>query len=269
MGSIVAAREETFRWEVFIWVSLTAISLQILSNLSNDYGDYISGVDNESRLGPQRMTQSGAISENNMKKAIIISALSAFIFGMILIFVSFGGFKLGTLLFLFLGISAIVAAIRYTVGRKPYGYSGFGDVFVFLFFGIAGTAGSYYLHCLNWNWAILLPASTMGFFITGVLNINNIRDYESDKKCQKNTLIVKIGRNAGLWYHFFLILAGWFCFFIFTILQDKNYFLPILSLPFFIRNVWIVFQKKEAKDLNLELRNLSLMTFLFVILNIF
>jgi len=268
MGSIVASREGTFRWEVFIWASLTTLFLQILSNMSNDYGDSVSGVDNENRLGPKRMVQSGMITKNGMKKAIIICALLAFISGLILIFFAFDSIKIGTLIFLLFGLSAIAAAVLYTVGRNPYGYRGFGDIFVFLFFGIAGVAGSYYLHGLSWNWAILLPASAIGFFSTAVLNLNNIRDIQSDKESGKNTIVVKIGRYAASWYHFFLISAGWLCFLIFTKLQGGAYLLPLLTLPLFIRNIWVVFTKDDSSCLNSELRNLSLMTFLFVGLGI-
>ena len=265
MGSICAARNGLFRWEVFIWASLTAIFLQILTNLSNDYGDSVSGADDENRQGPKRMIQSGFITIPQMKTAFIISGICAFCCGLVMIYAAFG-LKLETFLFLILGIIAVFAAVRYTVGRNPYGYRGFGDISVFLFFGIAGVAGTYFLHGITWNWTILLPASTLGFFVTGVLNINNIRDIEPDKKVGKNTLIVKIGRQTASWYHFFLILSGWICFLVFISISGKNHLFPILTLPLFIMNVYMVFNKNSPKELDLQLRNLSLMTLLFVIL---
>ena len=268
-GSIVAWRNGFFRWEVLICAAITTLFLQILSNLSNDYGDAVSGADNEKRLGPKRMIQRGLISKKEMKNAMILCALASLFSGIILLYVSFGSIGLDTFLFLILGLSAIVSAIRYTVGKNPYGYRGFGDIFVFLFFGIIGVAGTCFLHGLCWNWSILLPASTIGFFSTAVLNLNNIRDIQSDKECGKNTLVVKMGRDVASWYHLFLILAAWGCFLIFTYISETKHILPIITLPLFIINIWVVFTKKSPDAINTQLRNLSLTTFLFVLLNIF
>ena len=267
LGGIIASRQGFFRWEVFICASITTLLLHILTNLANDYGDAVSGADSKNLSGPKRMIHSGILSLKQVKNAMIISALFAFFSGLVLIYVSFEGLKLGAFLFLILGIFAIGAAIRYTVGRNPYGYRGLGDIFVFLFFGIVGVAGNYFLHGHDWNWAVLLPASTIGFFVTGVLNINNIRDLQPDKESKKNTLVVKIGRNAALWYHFFLILSGWVCFLIFTAISGENKFLPMLTLPLFALNIWTIFTKDNPKKQSAEMGRLALYTILFVILN--
>ena len=264
----MAAQHRLFRTDVFIWASVTTLFLQILSNLSNDYGDAVSGADNDARVGPRRMIQSGIITKQQMKKAVIICALLAFISGLILLYVSFDGIGLTAFLFLILGIMAIAAAIRYTVGRNPYGYRGLGDIYVFLFFGIVGVCGSYFLHGTAWNWQALLPASAIGFFSTAVLNLNNIRDIKQDKENGKRTLVVKIGRSAASWYHFFLILLGWAAMLLFIKISNYENFLVICTLPLYIRDVWVVFTKDEAEILNSELRNLSLSTLLFVLLSI-
>ncbi|MCL2073858.1 MAG: 1,4-dihydroxy-2-naphthoate octaprenyltransferase [Marinilabiliaceae bacterium] len=268
MGSIVAYRTGCFRWEILILSAITTLLLQILANISNDYGDAVLGADNENRVGPTRMIQSGVISLKEMKIAIIICTLLSFVSGVVLVLVSFKDISLGAFVFIFLGITAIVSAICYTIGRKPYGYRGFGDIFVFIFFGFFGVAGTYFLHGLKWDWAILLPASTIGFFSTAVLNLNNIRDLETDKVCGKNTLVVKIGRYPALWYNFFLILLAWISFWIFTYISENKHLLPFLTLPLFMMIVWAVFTKNNPERINSELRNVSLATLLFVILNI-
>ncbi|MDR2928119.1 MAG: 1,4-dihydroxy-2-naphthoate octaprenyltransferase [Cytophagaceae bacterium] len=267
-GSIIAARQGLFRWEVLIWASVTTLFLQILSNLSNDYGDAVSGADNDSRTGPKRMIQSGIITKQQMKKAMIVCALLSLVSGLVLLCVSFESIKIETVLFLIAGLAAIAAAIRYTVGQNPYGYRGLGDIYVFLFFGIAGVAGSFFLHGISWSWAALLPASTIGFFSMAVLNLNNIRDIHSDSESGKHTLVVKIGRDNASWYHFFLIMGGWLCFLIFTKISGDTGLLPICTLPLFIVDVWVVFTKNDSNRLNSELRNLSLTILLFVLLGV-
>jgi len=269
MGSIIAAWQHQFNTKVLLWAAITTLFLQILSNLANDYGDTISGADNETRVGPQRMIQSGAITLAQMKTAIIISMLLALSSGIILLFVAFDHLQWKQLLFFFLGIAAIAAAIRYTVGKNPYGYRGLGDFYVFIFFGLLGVAGSWFLHTNLWQWNVLLPASTIGFFSAGVLNLNNIRDIKTDRASGKTTLVVMLGRSASAWYHLFLIAAGWITFLIYILLNTELvHFWPILlSLPFFIRSIIIAFTNKEAYKLDKELRNLSLSTLLFVILS--
>jgi 1,4-dihydroxy-2-naphthoate polyprenyltransferase len=268
MGSIIAAMQNSFNSSVLIWASLTTLFLQILSNLANDYGDAKSGADNENRVGPKRMIQSGAISLNQMKMAIAVCSVLALISGIILLLKSFSGFQWLHILFFFLGIAAILAAIKYTVGNNPYGYRGLGDLYVFIFFGLLGVAGTWFLHTQTWQWDILLPASTIGFFSAGVLNLNNIRDIESDRASNKTTLVVRMGRKAASIYHLILICGGWTTYLVFVYLNYINtyQFITLLALPLFIRNVMVVFKNKEAGKLDIELRNLALSTLFFVIL---
>lgn len=269
MGSILAAHQGMFNSQVLLGAALTTLFLQILSNLSNDYGDAISGADNEHRQGPQRMIQSGVISLSEMKMAMLLCAFFALISGVYLLYVSFEYFNIVQFVFLLFGLASIGAAIKYTVGKSPYGYRGWGDLSVFLFFGWLGVAGTWFLHSNGWQWQILLPASTIGFFSAGVLNINNIRDINSDQDAGKITLVVKMGRNMAVWYHLLLILLGWLSITAFMLLDARNeQFWPVfISLPLFIRNVWMVFSIRRIHKLDGELRNLSLTTLLFVALS--
>jgi 1,4-dihydroxy-2-naphthoate octaprenyltransferase len=197
MGSALAAGEDKFRWSVFGLAVLTTILLQILSNIANDYGDFVNGKDTAERIGPKRMVQSGEISPKTMLRGILIIGVLTIITGLSLILVGTASIDItNILIFGVLGIGAITAAIKYTVGKNPYGYRGLGDIFVFLFFGLVGVIGTYFLHTQTFNWDLLLPASAMGLLSTGVLNMNNLRDYEADKNANKNTIV----DVSGTWY---------------------------------------------------------------------
>lgn len=269
MGSITAGAQEMLNSRVLLWASLTTLFLQILSNLSNDYGDAVSGADNEHRVGPQRMIQSGVITLTEMKRAMMVCVVLSLISGIVLLYVAFQGFKWYQVLFFLMGLGAIAAAIRYTVGSSPYGYRGLGDVYVFIFFGLLGVAGTWFLHTNYWQWPVLLPAATIGFFSAGVLNLNNIRDIESDKQSNKITLAVRLGRTGASWYHLALITAAWLSMLAFVLFFAPEWRIwpAFLSLPLFVRNVYVVFKADKAHSLDSELRNLSLSTLLFVLLS--
>ncbi len=271
MGTIIAYNQEVMNIKVMWGAILTTLFLQILSNLANDYGDAVTGADNEERQGPKRMIQSGKITMREMKIAVIINSLLAFISGVALLYSAFERFSYIQILFLLLGIAAIAAAIKYTVGKNPYGYSGFGDLFVFLFFGLLGVAGTWYLHTKAWEWAILLPASTIGLFSVGVLNINNIRDRETDIEFNKKTMAVILGDKNARVYHAIMIIIAWILMISYMIITnsfDKFYF-QFLTFPLFVRNVIVVYKSDKSSKLDKELRNLSLTTLLFVLLGIF
>lgn len=184
IGSFLAAFEGSFRWEVFGLAAVTTIFLQVLSNLANDYGDSVHGADSLERKGPIRAVQSGIISLPEMKRAMIVLAICSFLSGIALLYLALGDWKL-FLLFLGFGLLAIYAAITYTSGSNPYGYIGLGDISVFAFFGLLGVVGTYFLHSLDFDWLVMLPAVSLGCFSTAVLNINNIRDIDSDIKAGK------------------------------------------------------------------------------------
>ena len=245
----------------------TTIFLQILSNLANDYGDSINGADSAERKGPSRAVQSGAISAEQMKFAVVFFIILCLVSGIALLFVSFGLNWNAILFFFGLGLLSIVAAIAYTVGKKPYGYAGLGDLSVLLFFGLVGVMGSYYLFTQRLSWYEILPALSCGFFSIGVLNINNIRDIESDKKAGKFSIPVRIGRQKAITYHWFLLISGLLSSTVYSLLtyQSPWQFLFLLSAPLFIKNVLTISQKPSS-ELDPYLKQMALSTLLFVIL---
>lgn len=269
MGSFLAIGQNAFHMPVLVWASITTLFLQILSNLANDYGDAVSGADNEDRQGPQRMIQSGVISLKQMKRAIIVTSTLAFISGITLIYISLKGDHLRAFVFFIIGVAAIAAAIRYTVGRNPYGYRGLGDLYVYIFFGLMGVGGTFFLHSGTWYWPIMLPATAIGLFSTGVLNLNNIRDIESDRKSGKKTIPVLLGRRRAAIYHLLLLSGGWLALIIWLILYEQGIggWATILALPLFVKSVMAVFNyDAPSGKLDPELRNLSVGTLLLVLL---
>src|SRR5690606_3070387 len=170
MASFMAVYQGLLRWEEFLFATLTTTLLQILSNLANDYGASIHGADSVERQGPVRAVQSGIISALEMKRAMILFAVLSFLSGIALLYVSLT--DLYTFLyFIALGVMAIIAAITYTSGSKPYGYAGLGDISVFIFFGLVGVLGTYFLHTMQFSVKLILPANSLGLFSTSVLNI--------------------------------------------------------------------------------------------------
>lgn len=270
LGTFIAVSDNTFKLSVSLMAGLTALLLQILSNLANDYGDSVKGTDNINRVGPVRAVQSGVISPAEMKKAIVFFTILTFIAGFILLMCSFGTHILNSnfLVFLVIGIIAIVAAIKYTIGRNPYGYSGLGDVVVFCFFGLAGVVGTYYLNTHQFRPDVLLPASALGLLSAGVLNLNNMRDYENDKKNGKNTLVVKLGNSVAKYYHLALIAIAFCLTFIYILINFKGtpQFLFLLMLPPFVLNVRSVFVNTIPGELDSLLRQLAVSSLIFTIL---
>ena len=192
-GSAVALREkpEAFRWDIFLLALLTTVLFQILSNFANDYGDGVKGTDNEHRIGPARALQSGAITRQQMKRVVLITAALSILSAIALIIAAFGSENLlYTLVFFVLGLLCVAAAIKYTVGRSAYGYRGLGDVFVFVFFGLVSVVGSQFLYTQQIDKAVWLPAIAIGLLSVAVLNLNNMRDYENDRRSGKHTLVV-------------------------------------------------------------------------------
>ena len=179
-------------WLVILFCAITAVLLQILSNLANDYGDFKKGTDSANRVGPQREMQSGTITEKEMRLGIAVVSALCLLFGGVLIFILARPTWQELAVFAALGLGAVLAALFYTLGKRPYGYRGLGDLFCFLFFGWAAVAGTFYLATKSLDFSVLLPASAMGFLSNAVLNINNMRDYENDKASGKNSLVVKI-----------------------------------------------------------------------------
>jgi 1,4-dihydroxy-2-naphthoate polyprenyltransferase len=267
MAAFLAAVNEKFDASILSLCLLTTLFLQTLSNLSNDYGDSISGVDNSDRLGPVRAVQSGKINLIQMKRAMIICSLLAFLSGIILIIYVFNGAWVQMFIFFMLGLLAIAAAVKYTVGERPYGYRGLGDVFVFIFFGIIGVFGSYYLFDTTINYVFLLPAFSCGFLSVGVLNVNNIRDMDSDRKAGKKSVPVRLGRRYAIYYHALLLMLAFLSALIFVIIMKLSFYSYtfLLVTPLYYRH-FIAINSMDSSYLDPELKRLALSTLLFVIL---
>jgi 1,4-dihydroxy-2-naphthoate octaprenyltransferase len=267
MGSFLAKNDGKFRYDIFFLSVLTTILLQVLSNLANDYGDSIHGADSAERKGPSRAVQTGAITKISMKRAMIFFASLAFFIGLLLLIVALKDNR--TLLFIFLGIGvmSIIAAINYTTGKKPYGYMGLGDLAVLIFFGIVGVGGTYFLQTKTIDLQIFLPALSCGLLATGVLNINNIRDIESDESAGKNSIPVRIGRKNAVIYHWMLLLGSIVLASIYTWYNFVSYtqLLFLLTLPLLFINAKAVKEHTDASAIDPYLKQLALSTLAFVL----
>ena len=268
MGSFVAIFDGTYSGMVIGLAILTTVLLQILSNLANDYGDSQKGTDNVNRLGPERTVQSGAITPAQMKKGIIVFVILSLLSGVSLLYFSFPDDFMLALIFLLIGLAAIWSAIKYTVGKGAYGYAGFGDLFVFLFFGLAGVLGTYYLNARTLNWEVVLPAMSLGFLSMGVLNLNNMRDIDNDVKSGKNTLASRLGFRRAKIYHAVLIISAILLTLDFVL---ANYESPLnllflLAAVIMILDLVKVLKTQEQGRLDPFLKKLALSTFLFTLL---
>ena len=268
MGSFLAIATNNYSWSVIALSLVTTLLLQILSNLANDYGDGMKGTDNSDRLGPQRTIQSGEISPKQMRIGIGIFVILSLISGIWLILESLGtNWYLG-ILFLAFGIAAIAAAIKYTIGNSAYGYSGFGDLFVFLFFGLLAVFGTYFLNTHDINWEIILPASSIGLLSTGVLNLNNMRDMKNDASSGKHTLALKLGYKYAKLYHYTIVSAAMIFVVLFAVL---NYYSPwqflfLISFVFIIRDLIRISKITNKSQLDPFLKRLALLTLIFTLL---
>ena len=268
LGGFLAMSDGLFNGVIFSLALITTIGFQVISNFANDYGDGVKGTD-AIRIGEERMVSSGKISPMQMKKAIMISVILTIIFALFLIYESFGLSNFGySVLFFILGIVSVVAAIKYTVGNLAYGYSGFGDVFVFLFFGLLSVLGSYFLFTKEIYFLLTLPAISIGLLSTAVLNLNNMRDYQNDKKSKKNTIVVKIGLKAAKRYHYSLLLLSFISavsYVVLTFTKTVQFIFLIAYIPLCIHSIY-VYKSEDASNLDGELKKVALSTFLFAIL---
>lgn len=269
LASCLAAYNGYFNWLIFSLAILTTLSFQILSNLANDYGDGVKGTDNKDRIGPDRAIQSGVISPDQMFNAIKLNVLISIGLAFFLIFVSFGvNHFLLTLLFFVLGIASVIAAVKYTVGNNAYGYKGLGDVYVFIFFGLISVIGCYVLYAKTIDHVVFLPAITVGMLSAAVLNLNNMRDIESDVKSNKITLAVKLGIANAKKYQLFLVGGAIVLSALFGIL----YFTSIFNLIFFVAYIPLILHiktiltNKDSKLLDPELKKVALTTVLLAVL---
>ena len=264
VASCMAYYNGFFKISVFVLVFLTTISLQILSNLANDYGDGVKGTDNQNRIGPERAIQSGKISPDKMINAIKVNILIVILLTFFLIYSAFKIYHfMYSLLFFVLALLCIYAAIRYTVGSKAYGYRALGDIAVFLFFGLLSVMGTYFLFSRQLDHVTILPACIIGLLSAGVLNLNNMRDIESDEASHKITIAVKLGVTNSKIYHLALIISAMLLSILFAVLYYRslsNLVFLVVFIPLIMHIVTII-KIKEPKLLDPQLKFLALSTF--------
>ena len=267
-GTAMAVREGNWRPGVFALSLLTASLYQILSNLANDYGDGVKGTDDHRRQGPLRAVQSGIISPDEMKRAIVLTVILSVMSTLALLVTAFGRIDTMFIAYFLLGLAAVWAAIKYTVGRKAYGYAGLGDLFVLIFFGCVAVCGSYYLYTGKWNPAVIYPALAIGLMSVAVLNLNNMRDRETDLRSGKITLAVKLGHNNAFAYHRALLLISFLLLLYLAIRQPgyKTGFIAPLPALYLWWQSYGLQRKNQGQYYNLMLKRTSLLTLLTAVL---
>ena len=268
LGSGLAAGHGAFHLPIFLLCLLTAILLQLLSNLANDYGDAVSGADNAERVGPTRTVVSGLITQGQMLRAMVGMALAAVISGLLLLYSAFGDDWHAMLSFICFGGLALLAAVTYTVGQRPYGYRGLGDLSVFTFFGLLGVMGSYYLFTQSLEPLLLLPAASCGLLATAVLNINNIRDLTTDAAAGKLTLAVRLGAGRARLYHWLLVLGAGSLTSLFLLLQNASPWpwLFVLGYVPLLHAAYVVQSSRDPQRLNKQLQQTALGSLFFNLL---
>jgi len=268
-GTAFAQLQNQFDWSIFVLALLTTIGFQITSNFANDYGDGVKGTDAEGRIGPKRALQEGLLSKKQLLRGIWVAAILSLLCAIVLLYKAF--FNSNSILFwvfIVLGLCSIWAAIRYTMGDKPYGYQGLGDLFVFLFFGLLAVMGTSLLYTKSLYLETIPLAICFGLLCVGVLNLNNLRDHVSDAKHGKRTMVVKLGFNKGKVYHLTLILSSFIALLVFVWGENfplKSIFFLAAYIPIFIHlnKTW---RTKEPQKLDPELKKLALSTFLLAVL---
>lgn len=279
MGAFIAkwrlyAEGGTWDWRIFALALLVTLLYQILSNYANDYGDGVKGTDakriNEAEA---RAVASGKITARQMKNAVILVSILSFVATLALLYVAFiPDFMNEFYIFIGLGVASILAAIGYTIGKKPYGYMGLGDVFVFIFFGLVSVCGSYFLFTKTFSWDMLLPGTAIGMMSVAVLNLNNMRDIESDRLTGKHSFALRIGFKNAMIYEMILLQLPLILLLMFLgvngFFQSQNYYvfivmillLPLMKLR---RKIMAV---KEPKELDPFLKQVGIMTFVMSLL---
>lgn len=268
LGGFLAAYEFSFSLPILLLALFTAILLQILSNLANDYGDFQKGTD-QAADRQDRALASGAISISAMKKALWVVGSLTLVCGIALLILAFRKTDLLFLLWLVIGLAAIAAALNYTMGKKAYGYYGLGDLFVLLFFGPVAVGGTYFLMTQQLPFNAFVPALAFGFLCVAVLNINNLRDIESDAAAGKKTLVVRMGFKYGIWYQYFLFGSAVLLFILFARISETPYdhFLPVVFGSIYYLITQKLAKKPEGRaPFNLALKQVSLCNLAFVIL---
>ena len=271
IGNSLCFEHPEFSGTLFVLMLFTAISFQIISNFANDYGDGVKGTDNENRLGPKRVLQQGLLSRETLKKGIVIISLISLLLAFVLIFLAFG-FNSWYYILIFIGLSfaSVWAAIFYTVGNKAYGYYGFGDLFVFLFFGGVSVLGAYFVQLKTFSYPAILLSLMVGFLSVGVLNLNNMRDIDNDAFVGKRTLVVIMGAAIAKKYHLFLLIVSVsILVYVFSSVSIRFFWIPYLAIIPLMVHFISVLKNSEPKFFDPELKKLSLSIFFLSILIFF
>lgn len=271
IGNSLCFQHTEFSVTLFVLMLFTAISFQIISNFANDYGDGVKGTDNENRLGPKRVLQQGLLSRETLKKGIVIISLISLLLAFVLIFLAFGSNSwYYILIFIGLSFASVWAAIFYTVGNKAYGYYGFGDLFVFLFFGGVSVLGAYFVQLKTFSYPAILLSLMVGFLSVGVLNLNNMRDIDNDAFVGKRTLVVIMGAAIAKKYHLFLLIVSVsILVYVFSSVSIRFFWIPYLAIIPLIVHFISVLKNSEPKFFDPELKKLSLSIFFLSILIFF
>jgi len=246
---------------------IVTISLQVLSNFANDLGDGLKGTDNENRIGPQRALQAGLLSARELKTGIVVLVILT---GLV-IYKLLQGANLNSTSYTvlaILGALSIVAALTYTLGKKPYGYYGLGDFMVFFFFGGVAVLGTIVLFAPKIPFYAIGYTLTAGSLSTAVLNLNNMRDHQSDKASGKNTLVVRMGVERAKIYHYLLLITAYigFTFSTIAVLSTNSIFL-VLSFIFLIPHIQKVRKVEDYRNLDGELKKIALFCFVLSIVS--
>lgn len=261
-------------WRIFALALLVTLLYQVLSNYANDYGDGVKGTDAKRVTEAEaRAVASGKITAKQMKNAVIVLSILSFAATVALLYVAFiPDYMNEFYIFIGLGVASILAAIGYTVGKKPYGYMGLGDIFVFIFFGLVSVCGSYFLFTKSFSWDMLLPGTAIGMMSMAVLNLNNMRDIESDKLSGKNSFALRIGFKNAMIYEMILLQLPLILILMFFAVngffQTQNYYVfmvMILMLPLMkIRRQ--IMAVKNPRELDPFLKQVGIMTFMMAVL---
>ena len=268
LGIMLALADYRIDWKVALLIMLTTICLQVLSNVSNELGDTLSGVDGEDRNGPQYSLGEGGLTVSEMKGFIAVMAVACALSGLLMLQASFGTlFAIEPLCLIALGAAAIGGAIKYTLGKNPYGYRGLGDISVFIFFGLVSVMGAYFVaaHTIL-SWIIALPAVAIGCFSVAVLNVNNIREMKTDAGIRVTTPL-KVGLKRARIYQTVLITLGWLCLIAFNLMrfQDMWHWLFVITLPLFVKHLIGVWTRTD-RELDPMLPLLVISTFILSLL---
>ena len=279
LGGLLAKWKGEFDGIIFGLSCLTTILFQVLSNFANDYGDGTKGTDNEHRVGPARAIQSGAITHQAMFKGIVITIILSLLSAIALLWYTFiPDYWNEFFIFIGLGVACILAALFYTMGKKPYGYMGLGDIFVFIFFGLVSVMGSEFLYTKIFTWDTLLPASAVGLFSVAVLNLNNMRDMESDRMSNKHTLALRMGFQNAKYYQLVLMNLPFILCLIFLLMHQEQFNMQLEDVsslkPFLFFLLFIpitILRRKilyttEPRNLDLYMKPTALLALFFAVL---